>query len=51
MDFSFEEGKVFGEEYIYNDIKYSNCILECDSDCIIGELDRDDYEKIFAKIY
>ena len=50
LDFSFEEGKVFGEEYIYNDIKYSNCILECDSDCIIGELDRDDYEKIFKRV-
>ena len=49
-DYSLEEGKIFGEEYIYNDIRYSNCILECDSDCIVGELDKDDYETIYKKI-
>ena len=49
-DFCLEEGKIFGEEYIYNDIKYSNCIVECDGDCIIGELDKYDYEKIYKRI-
>jgi hypothetical protein len=28
---------------------FSNCILECGSDCILGELDRDDYDKIFKR--
>ena len=49
-DYSLEEGKIFGEEYLYNDIQYSNCIVESDSDCIIGELDKDDYEKIYKRV-
>ena len=49
-DYSLEEGKIFGEEYIYNDIQYSNCILESDSDSIIGLLDKDDYEKIYKRV-
>ena len=49
-DFSLEEGKIFGEEYLYNDIKYSNGILECDTECIIGELDKEEYEKIYRKV-
>lgn len=50
LDYSLEEGKMFGEEYFYHEIKYSNCILECDSECIIGELDKEDYEKIYKRV-
>ena len=50
LDYSLEEGKMFGEEYLYHEIKYSNCILECDSECIIGELDKEDYEKIYKRV-
>jgi CRP-like cAMP-binding protein len=49
-DFSLEDGKMFGEEYLFNYIKYSNCIIECETECIIGELDKEDYEKIFRKV-
>ena len=49
-DFSLEEGKIFGEEFIYNNVKYSNCIVESDGECIIGELGKEDYEKIYKRI-
>ena len=49
-DYSLDEGKIFGEEYIYHDIKYSNCIIESDSECIVGELDKDLYEKLYKRI-
>ena len=48
--YSLEEGKIFGEEYIYNDINYSNCILESESELILAELSKKDYEKIYKKI-
>ena len=49
LDYSLTEGKTFGEEFLYNIMPFSNCILECGSDCILGELDRDDYDKIFKR--
>ena len=49
LDYSLTEGKTFGEEFLYNIMPFSNCILECGSDCILGELDRDDYDKTFKR--
>lgn len=49
LDYCLTEGKTFGEEFLYNIMPFSNCILECGSDCILGELDRDDYDKIFKR--
>ena len=48
--YCLEEGKVFGEEYLYNDINYSNYILESDSDSIVAELSKEDYEKIYKRV-
>ena len=48
--YCLEEGKVFGEEYLYKDINYSNYILESDSDSIVAELSKEDYEKIFRRV-
>ena len=48
--YCLEEGKVFGEEYLYNDINYSNYILESDSDSIVAELSKEDYEKIYRRV-
>ena len=49
FNYSLNEGKIFGEEFLYNNMPLSNCILECGSDCVIGELKREDYEKIYKK--
>jgi len=48
--YCLEEGKVFGEEYLYNDINYSNYILESESDSIVAELSKEDYEKIYRRV-
>ena len=49
FNYCLNEGKIFGEEFLYNNMPLSNCILECGSDCVIGELKREDYEKIYKK--
>ena len=49
LDYTLTEGKIFGEEFLYNNIPFCNCILECGSDCIIGELNREDYDKIYRR--
>jgi len=49
LDYTLTEGKTFGEEFLYNMMPFSNCILECCSDCILGELDREEYDKIFKR--
>ena len=49
-NYSLEEGKVFGEEYLYNCINFSNFILESDSDSIIAELSKEDYLKIYKRL-
>ena len=49
LDYSLNEGKIFGEEFLYNKMPFSNCILECGSDCIVGELNREEYDKIYKK--
>jgi CRP-like cAMP-binding protein len=49
LDCSLTEGKVFGEEFLYNNIPFSNCILECGSDCIIGEINKEDYDILFKR--
>ena len=49
-DYSLEEGKVFGEEYLYNNINFCNFIVESDSDSIIAELPKENYEKIYKKV-
>jgi len=48
--YCLEEGKVFGEEYLYNDINYSNYILESDSDSIVAELSKESYDKIYKRV-
>ena len=49
LDYSLTEGRIFGEEYLYNNMIYSHCILECGSDCILGELNRQIYNKIYKR--
>ena len=49
LDYSLTEGRIFGEEYLYNNMIYSHCILECGSDCILGELNRQVYNKIYKR--
>ena len=49
LDCSLTEGKVFGEEFLYNNIPFSNCILECGSDCVIGEINKEDYDILFKR--
>ena len=49
LDYSINEGKIFGEDFLYNNIPYSNCILECGADCILGELNKEEYDKIYKK--
>ena len=49
LNYSLTEGKIFGEEFLYNNMPYSNCILECGSDCIIGELSKEEYDKIYKR--
>ena len=49
LDYSLTEGRIFGEEYLYNNMIYSHCILECGSDCILGELNRQAYNKIYKR--
>ena len=49
LDYSLNEGKIFGEDFLYNNIPYSNCVLECGTDCILGELSKEEYDKIYKK--
>ena len=32
-----------------NNIPFSNCILECGSDCVIGEINKEDYDILFKR--
>ena len=49
LNYSLTEGKIFGEEFLYNNMPFCNCILECGSDCIIGELTKEEYDKIYKR--
>ena len=49
LKYSLTEGKIFGEEFLYNNMPFCNCILECGSDCIIGELTKEEYDKIYKR--
>ena len=49
LDYSLNEGKIFGEDFLYNNMPYSNCVLECGTDCILGELNKEEYDKIYKK--
>ena len=49
LDYTLTEGKIFGEEFLYNNIPFSNCMLMCGADCVIGELNREEYDKIYKR--
>ena len=49
LDCTFGEGNIFGEDFLYNNIPFCNCVLTCGTDCIIGELSKEEYDKIFKR--
>ena len=49
LDCTLSEGNVFGEQFLYNNIPFCNCVLTCGTDCIIGELSKEEYDKIYKR--
>ena len=49
LDYTLGEGNIFGEEFLYNNMPFSNCVLTCGTECILGELNRENYDKIYKR--
>ena len=49
LDYTLSEGNVFGEQFLYNNIPFCDCVLTCGTECIIGELSKEEYDKIYKR--